>query len=941
MRVSHRLLLSTAIAAGTAAAPGVSTVAVAQSAAADGQSVEQVVVTGTRLGGDFSAPTPVTSIGSAELANSAVVTVADLVNNVPSFRLTNTPTESQKFFGGGQNQLDLRGLGTVRTLVLLDGNRFTPTNNTATVDTNMIPTGLVDRVDVVTGGASAAYGSDAVAGVVNFVLKKDIEGIQGTIQYSTSQYGDSRNPYLSLAAGTSFAGGKGHVILGIDASKNSGVGTLYSRNWGRSQPGLIAYGSSRPSGTPASAFSENVTYSQQSAGGLIKSGPLKGVAFGPGGTPYNFDYGTPYSNLMVGGSNPGMNPFGNWSIEIPTKRIAGLGRVSYELTPDIQAYLELNYGFDEGDGTDTFQQNSFIISSGNPYIPASVQAAMTADKLSTITVGRVLTETGGLHQHDTHETVGGRVGFVGEVFGDWDWDASYQFGRTYNLAAVTGPTNLANYNAAVDAVMGNNGAPVCAPLASNPNLTAAMAAKVAPNCAPFDVFGQGSPSADSLAYISGTAWGHQTLQQQDLAANLKGAPFSSWAGPINLATGIEYRTESVSNVSDPTSAIVGWSTANGGFYSGKESVTEGYLEFDVPLANDLPLAKSLDLNGAMRETYYSLSGYANTWKIGLTYEPTSELRLRGTRSRDIRAPNLGELFASSGSGIAVASAFNPINGQTGVLNASSSGNTSLVPEKADTTTLGVAYQPEWMPGFTASLDWYSIDVKDVIAAVSATSVLNNCAAGKTQYCSAITFNNSQFGIANIAQEPYNLNGLSTEGLDFELGYTVPLQDLSPSIAGTLSLRALGTYVTSLKTTLPNGGGSTDYAGSLSGGVPSWVWNVNLAYQLNRFSANLNAHFVTGSHYSATNVGPDSSSYSPALSKSIADNRFPPMVYFNLGASYDLVPGADADKPSLQIFGGIDNLVNTQPPAYAAIAITGGNPYDLVGRVFKMGVRFAY
>lgn len=905
-----------------------------QSAASAAGSVSEVVVTGTRLKVNaFTTPTPVTTVTAASVAQSAVAAIGDVVNDIPSFKESNGPTQSQRNFpGSGQNTLDLRGLGTVRTLVLVDGERFTPSQISGTLDTNVIPTSLVERVDIVTGGASAAYGSDAVSGVVNFVLKRSLQGVVGNIQTGRSQYGDSRENYFSIAAGSSFNDDKGHVLFGTDISQNDGVGNLYSRKWGRTQPGTVVYGLARAAGVASQGFAQNVVYSAQTAGGLISAGPLKGIAFGPGGAPYSFQYGTVLSNLMTGGNNYGLNPTGHWNLQVPTKRYTALGRIDYALSDNLKAYAELNAAYTESNGTTSYQQNTFTIASGNPFIPASTQAAMTAAGLSTITVGRVLTETDGLHQHDTIQTIGGRVGLTGTVFGDWDWDASYQTGQTKFYLGVTGVTNLANYGAAVNAIMGPNGVPVCGPIATNPNLNAVQKTTVQPGCVPFNLFGFGSPSAQALAYMTGTALQNVDLRQHDASANLKGSPFATWAGPVNTAVGVEYRTESVRTSTDPISAAVGWSANNLGTFSGKESVVEAYGEADLPLAKDMAFAKSLNLNGAVRRTHYSISGNATTWKVGLTYEPITGVRFRATRSRDIRAPNLNELYASTGSSINSASGINPINGQTGALFSSSKGNQNLVPEIADTTALGVAYQPSWLRGLTASVDLYDIDIQKVIASVSVAQTLNLCAAGQQQFCSSITFNNTTFGIANVATQPQNLNNLAARGLDIEVTYNVPV----PDWAGSLTVRALGTNVKKLATTQFST--MVDRAGALTG-LPSWTWNFNGAYTYQNFRATLNAHYVSASLFDATLIGPGQAGYSSTLANSIADNTFPSAVYYNLGASYDLV--SDGGR-LLQVYGVVNNLANLQPPPYAAIAINGGgNPYDLVGRVFKLGLRFKY
>ena len=297
--------------------------------------IKTVTVTGTHLGEGFVAPTPVTVQDSTEIEARAPTTISDTLNELPEMRQTATNTQAPRGNGnGGENEIDLRGLGTQRTLVLMDGDRFVSTNINGTIDVNLIPTILVDRVEVVTGGASAAYGSDAVLGVVNFIMKDHIDGIIGNVQYGESERGDNIEPAMSLAAGTNFFNGKLNIVVGGDFSDNHGVGTIYSahrdKEYGDAAPkgqwcSVVNPSNHATLGLPAVSLVPDCTWSTQAAGSVIvgattaggaKSTALNGVAFGPNGVPYNFNYGTVDSTLMYGGAaNPGDphgNPNGDW-----------------------------------------------------------------------------------------------------------------------------------------------------------------------------------------------------------------------------------------------------------------------------------------------------------------------------------------------------------------------------------------------------------------------------------------------------------------------------------------------------------------------------------------------------------------------------------------------------------------------------------------------------
>jgi outer membrane receptor protein involved in Fe transport len=897
--------------------------------------VNEIVVTGSRLSGGFSAPTPVTVVGGPQLEQRAATVIGEVLNELPAFRQTTSPTQLQRAPTGAQSVADLRGLGVQRTLTLVNGRRFVPTNPNGTIDLSLLPTSLVERVEVVTGGASAAYGSDAVAGVVNVILADRLEGVRGNVQYGVSSRGDGKEPSASLAGGFSFGGGRGHVVVGGDYADNKGVGNIDSREWAKN-PGVVAFGANRTPGLPAQGYVTDVTFAAQAPGGVINSpNALRGITFDANGQPYPFQYGQVYSNLMIGGANPGGNPSGSWPLVMPHRRYTALALANYEITPDLTVFAEGSYGRNDMDGFTSYPQTaSLTILRDNPFLPASLRNQMIAANIPSFTMGRLHTEYGGTPVQAYSETTRFVGGLKGRIFGDWRWDAYYQTGQTsgHNRRTATVTANVA---AASYAVMGPNGTPVCGPLASNPNLTAATIAQVQPGCVPIDLFGPGRPSQAALDYVAGrydTAVGYH----QDVAAlNLSGEPFSTWAGPVQLAVGAEYRRERVSSLADPLSQIGAFAASNGSTYAGRVSVKEGYAEIGVPLARDLGWAKALDLNGAVRRTDYSTSGAVTTWKLGLTYEPNDALRLRATRSRDIRAPSLLELYNAGGSSVLTNFA-NLLNGQTGFLRTISGGNTGLVPEIADTFTAGLVFQPtwSWASGLRASVDYYKIKVDGVITTPVPADIVRECRNGDQRYCGLIALDSTPFGIASIRLAPLNLNKLVTSGLDFELSYRVPIDHLN--LPGRLDVRGLATWVDDLTTTDLTG--SIDRAGAGAGGVPEWTANVTMTYALSRFSTSVQARYTSPIKADATLIGPNDPRYDPKLPNSVNRNLFPASLYWNLSAQYDLITG---DKRRLQIFGLVNNLFDKDPPTASRPAIESGNPYDVIGRYFKAGLRFAF
>ena len=906
--------------------------------------VEEVVVTGSRLQSGFSAPTPVKVLGAQVIEQRAPAAVSEITNELPGFRV-NGPTNNTRGITGttGQAPLDLRGLGSTRTLVLLDGRRMVSNTITNTIDSNNIPSSLIDRVEVVTGGASAAYGSDAISGVVNFILKDRIQGVQGNAQYGISERGDNEQWSVSLATGMQFNEGRGRLVVGGDYSDTDGTGSAYTRDYGKAEPGLVPFGTTRAAGVPAQGYLMGVELSSLTPGSIVTSGPLKGTAFDANGQPYAFKYGTVLGTQMVGSdANYGNNQFTSYQLSYPYSRGAGMARLSYDFTPTITGFIEGGFGYlnNSGAKSNTPQTVSIIVSRDNPFLPAATRAAMVAANVTTLNVGRWNTDFGAWNSDNTTKTHRFVAGLRGKVFEDWSWEASVQTGKTVQHLLNTNMPHDPNFLAAAYVITGANGQPACAPVASNPNLTAARAALVVPGCVPFNIFGTGRASAEAYKYVAREQTTRDANKLNNAAFCISGSPLSTWAGEVQLALGAEYRKQSLDRVGDPLSqgGVSPFTFGNNQSYSGSETVKEYFVEVGVPIARDMPLARSLELNGAYRRTDYSTSGIANTWKIGLTYEPIEALRFRATQSRDIRAPNINERFGTGTIGTAT-SYKNPFNGQIGNLTTRSSGNLLLTPEIADTLTAGIVVQPTgWAAGLRGSLDFYDITIHDVVGSVSGQDAINRCFAGQAEYCATITFDNTVFGIALARTQNFNINKLHTRGLDVDIQYRVPLDQLPGALPGRFDVRLLYTFVHDLTTT--DAVGPLDRVGVALNGIPKSTGNFTATYALGRFLGSLQVRYNGKMRGDINLIGPEDDGYSPTSALSINKNLWPESVYYNLQAQYDLLTG----QRKLQVFGVINNLLDKKPPAFSSIAMnTNGatNVYDLVGRSFKAGIRFAF
>ena len=890
----------------------------------------EIVVTGSRLPSGIRAPTPLTVIGSQAIENREPATVGELLQQIPSFAGIDSPNTAGVTSRGGQSQInpDLRGLGSTRTLVLINGRRHVPTATNNSVDLKVVPTLLVGRVEVVTGGASAAYGSDAVSGVVNLVLKDDLTGIHGTIQGGISENGDGKERRISLGAGTMFAGGRGHIMAGFDYVKIGGIGTQLTRDWGRRDVGVITNSAFATNGLPNFIISPNVHSAITTPGGLIVSGPLRGIAFGPNGSTYNYNFGQVFGSTMIGGDGAHQNENLLALIGTPVEAINGLASAKFDVTPEVQLFAELSGGFSNAGGAtqEGRDRGNLVIRRDNAYLPQSVRALMVTNNLQTITIGRVSNDLGKIRldrDDGTYEAVAGVTGH----FGSWTADAYAQYGKNSYVLDM-GPNNRKQleYLNAVDAVAGPGGTIVCRSSLTNPGN----------GCIPVNVFGDGSLTANS--YVNGTAHFRLVTTQAIAAANLRGTPFSTWAGPVALAIGAESRRDHAVGTSDAISqrvnangSIGGWLLGNQLPENGTIKVFETYAEAQAPLLKDSPVARELSINGAVRRTHYSLSGTVYTWKLGGSYVPIDGIRFRATRSRDIRAPNISELFENGGS--SNTNVFDPVLGRSVQVREISAGNPNLKPEKADTLTAGVILQPAFLTRFSASVDYYDSKIRDAIATLGAPTLAQGCFAGNALYCQSITFN-PDGSIAFITNTRLNLAQAATRGIDFEFNYSRPRV-----LGGLVTTKLLATRVLKLTQTTPIG--IHNFLGQVSNfnrvpGVPKWTADAFLDYTRGPAHLGLQARFVGPGKFS-TDL------HEGTGFNSVNDNSVPAFLYLNATASYRLPIGG---RRTVEVFGIVNNLLDKDPPMIPSGAAgginessTNGQFYDVVGRFFRAGIRF--
>ncbi len=909
----------------------------------------EIVVTGSRIPGGFKAPTPVTVLSNDRVQSLSITNVGDALNQLPSFRATTGPATQANLGGNiGARLLDLRGLNPQRTLVLVDGRRFVPSTTQGTVDVNLIPSALVERTEVVTGGASAAYGSDAVAGVVNFILNRRFSGVRAEAVGGVSQRGDDQTQFLSLAAGSKI-GDRGHIVAAIEYEKNEGLGTCYTRDWCAAQTLILGNTPAGAGGLPANLIIGGVNTSTLAPGGLINrsynaagqvigttaTDPLRGTTFNADGTPRPFQYGTLVGPLfMLGGEGQGRNSYiAPLLLKVPTERYSAYAAGTYELTDAITAQADLSYGVERGTVVSNVLRDynaSLLgrIQSGNPFIPAAVQAAMTANGVSSIQLGKADFNLGPAYATSRTRTYRAVLALKGKLGSDWTWDLGYTYGKTEFLQRTYNAIDLNHLKNATDAVRNGSGNIVCRINAD------ASTTNDDPNCAAYNPFGEGLFTAAAASYVTGNGFQKTDNDQHVVTANIQGKLFELPGGPLTVAVGGEYRRDKIVGTTDAVSLNNGFWTLNGAALTGAVTVKEVYGEVGVPLLRDLPFIHALDLNGAIRRTDYSTSGAVTTWKLGGTYEPFAGLRLRATRSRDIRAPNLAELYgARTKTTIGLTDPRNGLQSNPTVITGS---NPALTVEKANSLTFGGVITPPsgFLSRFRLSVDYYNIKVKNAIGTLGAQTLANRCAQGVQEFCALIT-RDANDTITQVQDIFLNSAELRTSGIDVEFQYRQPLGKL-----GNVRAQVLATVTRELTTV--DSAGAVDRAGQTGvrtgtiPGVPDYILDGLLTWSIDPLRLTAHGKYIPSGIYWTNFVGPDQPGYSVTLPTSVNNNRVPGRFYLDLTAN---VTVATVRGRGLEFFGTVNNVFDKDPPRLPGA--TGGTNqilFDPVGRAFRFGAR---
>jgi outer membrane receptor protein involved in Fe transport len=647
-----------------------------------------ITVTGTRIRRpNLSSPVPITSVTTEELPDQGQASIGDALNELPSLRSTFSQQNSGAFIGtAGQNFLDLRGLGISRTLVLVNGRRHINSSpGDFFIDVNTIPQDLIQRIDVVTGGEAAIYGSDAVAGVVNFILRRDFTGLRFRVQDGISSRGDRPVHLATLTAGTNFADGRGNIAVSLEYTH---AGALYNRDRD-AQTGAFrgvcgftltentVAESKTPSnsdGIPDTTFICGLHNGTISNGGTIGRVDAQGgfLRFDPAGNLF-VDHGTGNFFAQTGGASATqVGGFGSTVAEtqqlaVGQKRYVANLLAHFDFSPAFKPFFEATAVHQRvlQEGQPTFFQGSIPgffgggsnLRCNNPFLTS--QALTTLQSFGvcanvatgTFTMSRFNVDFGGRAEIDKRDTFRAVAGIEGDFNGSWHYELSANYGRFQSTNAETHDLKIFDLNGnpdgfllAIDAVRNAAGQIVC---------RVNQVTVTRPDCVPLNLFGQGQPTEAALNFVNTTSFLYSHATQLDIVGYVSGDTgkwFRLPGGPIGFSIGGEYRRETATQHADPLSAASGtFFNAFPRFDPPAFSVKEVYGELNVPIVKDVPLFHELTISGAARYSDYNTSaGNTFAWNINGVYSPVSDIRFRANYSRSVRVPTLTDLFSTPG-----------------------------------------------------------------------------------------------------------------------------------------------------------------------------------------------------------------------------------------------------------------------------------------------------
>ena len=788
---------------------------------------DEIVVTGSRIPQqNLNSVSPVTQVNADEFLYRGVTRVEDLLNDLPQVFATNTSGDANG--ATGTATVDLRGLGTTRTLVLQNGRRLpagSPGSGGIAPDLNFIPGPLVERVDVLTGGASAAYGSDAIAGVVNFIMVDDFEGIRLDYQFSGYQHNNNNDEIQGVVGGVGFPFPDGSTFGGGAHEFTAILGA----NTGDGRGNVTAYASYR---TVKAVLQSERDYSACALTGRAGSFGCGGSSTIPTGRFTAFGLVDPNFDFTVDqttgdfraidlDASDGASDLYNYGplnyFQRPDERVTAGAFAHYEINPHAEVYMEVGF-MDDRTVAQIAPSGAFFVTSslncGNPFLSAQQFQAicgdygLTATDTQTVFIGRRNVE-GGPRQSDLrHTTWRGVLGVRGEINDDWSYDVYANYGENSFTNVYRNDLSITNVGRALN-VVDVGGVPTCQSVVDGSD----------PNCVPWNIFTPGGADVTQAAldYLVVPLFARGGTEQTNVVASVVGdLGASGFQSPmaedgVKVAFGVEYREEYLQFEPDQ-GFLSGDGAGQGGPTNGAEGrldVYEFFTEWSIPLIQGAAFADEVRLDAGYRYSDYSIDQTTHTYKFALDWAVSPDARIRASYQRAVRAPNIRELFRPSGIGLfdideGANGFFDPCAGPTpartleecmrtgvtaaqygniadspaGQFNAIFGGNPNLAPEKSDTISAGLVLTPSAIPGFNMTIDWYSIDVQDAIGGIAPSTILEQCLdTGDASLCGLInrgvTGNGTLWlGQDNIQATDVNLGFFKTSGIDATANYSV-------------------------------------------------------------------------------------------------------------------------------------------------------------------------
>jgi len=974
-----RSAIALAISSGALLAGSFGGVAYAQQE--DDQNLEEVTVTGSRISrSNLSSSTPLQIVNSESIELAAQVNIGDLINNLPAAGIPTNRTNSNFLNNAsGLVTIDLRNLGTQRTLTLVNGRRFVGGDpNTGSVDLNAIPTALIERAELITGGASAVYGSDAIAGVVNFVLKDDYEGFELSTRFGESEEGDADETSLDLLFGRNFDEGRGNAVVNITYTEQ---GSVFSRD--RDRTAVDDLSSAFFGGEPFDQTTPFLSsFPPQGRFDVTQTGTGNNFTFLPDGTlvPNFFTNG----DAASGRGADGFNRSAFRTIAVPIERFLITTNVKYDFTDTTKLFFEGTYANSQSqselepfpldsnsiftDGTDGIPVRT-LSSDGNtilhPFLPQAIIDAADGAGVENIRFRRRLVEFGPRGASNERQTFRGVIGLEGSFNDTYNWDVSFNYGQTTQNQTSAGQIDITSFRSALlserDPATGD--IRCIDPIAR------------ANGCQPINVFGFNSINQDALGFISAEQSRVATITQQTIQANLTGPLAKLPAGDLQFAVGFEYRDEESDARNDALTAR-GLNSSNaipsviGGF-----DVSEVYAELDIPLIDD-GIVDYANLAVAARTSDYSTVGSTSTFETRIEVRPVESLTLRGSVARAVRAPGVDELFDPGGqtfaqvqdpcnnitagtpgiiadncradpgiaARIAATGAFvltqSELQGTTGF----GGGDPNLEEEEADTFTAGFVYIPTFLPdNLNASLtvDYFDIEVDNAISPVSQNNTLNLCFESvglSSPLCDNIVrfpLGNTQAGaLDEVNFRDANVASISTSGVDVSLALSFDIA----RIPGSFGLTTTYSYLDEYDFVALPGEDPDNSAGEV--GFSENQWNSQLRYTTGNLLAQLEVRYIGEAVVNDTFRDAD------ACEAGGIDCVVDATVYADVQARYTFDSSFVGSE--LEVFGGIRNLFDEEPPLLPTGLpssdtglSTNGGVYDAIGRSFYVGAKVKF